>query len=103
MDDLATFLSQGPRASSSQAQVEKLNQSSILLEDWVIHRMLWHGHLFKRGSWDSKEDQLVEVEILDMRNSPAEAMNGDSMWKEKARQAYEKEECRKIGWWWVDG
>ncbi len=99
MDDLATFLSQGPRASSSQAQVEKLNQSSILLEDWAIHGMSWHGHLFERGSWDGKEDQLVEVEILDTCNSLAEAMDGDGMWEEKAHQAREEEECRKIGQW----
>jgi hypothetical protein len=65
--------------------------------------MSWHGRLFERGSWDGKEDQLVEMEILDMRNSPAEAMDGDGMWEEKARQAREEEKRRKIGRWWVDG
>src|SRR6266566_7716208 len=102
MDDLATFLSQGPRASSSWAQVEKLNQSSILLEDWAIHRMSWHGRLFERGSWNGKKDQLVKVKILNTHNSPAEAMDGDGMWEEKACQAYEEEERRKIRRWWVD-
>jgi hypothetical protein len=36
--ELAAFLSQGPRAPSSWTQVEKLSQSSILLEDWAICR-----------------------------------------------------------------
>jgi protein SMG6 len=80
--DLAAFLSQGPRASSSWVQIEKLSQSSILLEDWAIRRMAWHGRLFKCGFWDSNEDQLMEMEMLDARNSPAEAMDGDSMWED---------------------
>jgi len=69
--DLAAFLSQGPRASSSRAQAEKLSQSSILLEDWAIRGMSWHGRLFERGFWDGNEDQLMEMEMLDARNSPA--------------------------------
>jgi hypothetical protein len=53
--------------------------------------------------WDGKEDQLVEMEILKTRNFPAEAMDGDGMWEEKARQTREEGERRKIGRWWVDG
>jgi protein SMG6 len=80
--DLAAFLSHGPRAPSSWAQVEKLSQSSILLEDWAIRGMAWHGRLFERGFWDGNEDQLMEMEMLDARNSPAEAMDGDGMWED---------------------
>jgi len=36
------FLSQGPRASSSWAYMEKLSQSSILLDDWAVCGMAWH-------------------------------------------------------------
>jgi hypothetical protein len=56
--ELAEVPSQGPRASSSWAHIEKLSQSSILLEDWAIHRMAWYGQLFERGFWDGNEDQV---------------------------------------------
>ena len=45
----------------------------------------------------------MEMEILKTRNFPAEAMDGDGMWEEKARQTREEGERRKIGRWWVDG
>ncbi len=77
--DLAAFLSHGPRASSSRAQSDKLGQSSILSEDWAIRGMVWHSRLFERGFWDGNEDQLMEMEMLDARNLPAEA---DGMWEE---------------------
>ena len=80
--DLATFLSQGPRASPSWAQVDKLSQSSILFEDWAIRGMVWHGRLFERGFWDGNEDQLMEMEMLDACNSAAEAIDGDGMWED---------------------
>ncbi len=79
--DLASFLSKGPRASSSWAQNERLSQSSILSEDWAIRGMAWHGRVFERGFWDGNEDQLMEMEMLDARNPPA-AMDGDGMWEE---------------------
>jgi len=50
--DLAVFLFQRPQASSSWAQIDKLRQLSILLEDWAICGMVWHGHLFKYGFLD---------------------------------------------------
>jgi protein SMG6 len=77
--DLAAFLSHGPRASSSRAQSDKLSQSSILLEDWAIRGMVWHVRLFERGFWDGNEDQLMEMEMLDAHNLPAEA---DGMWED---------------------
>jgi protein SMG6 len=67
--DLAAFLSQGPRASSSWAQIEKLSQSNILLEDWSIRGMAWHGCLFESGFWDRNDDQLIEMEMLDASRS----------------------------------
>src|SRR5258708_11237295 len=41
--------------------------------------MVWHSRLFERGFWDGNEDQLMEMEMLDARNLPAEA---DGMWEE---------------------
>jgi protein SMG6 len=96
--DLAAFLSQGPRAPSSWAQIEKLSQSSILLEDWAIRGMAWHGHLFERGFWDGNEEQLMEMEMLDARNSPAEAMDGDGMWEDD-EESEKSKPCRATLAW----
>jgi protein SMG6 len=96
--DLARFLSQGPRASSSWTQAEKLSQSSILLEDWAIRGMAWHGRLFERGFWDGKEDQLMEMEMLDARNSPAEAVDGDGMWEDEEENEKPKQSRATLAW-----
>jgi protein SMG6 len=96
--DLAAFLSQGPRASSSWAQIEKLSQSSILSEDWAIRGMAWHGRLFERGFWDGNEDQLMEMEMLDARNSPAEAMDGDGMWEDDEENEKPKPSRATLAW-----
>ena len=45
--------------------------------------MAWHGHLFKHGFCDRNNDQLMELEMLDMSNSPAKAMDGDSKWQDE--------------------
>jgi hypothetical protein len=78
--DLAAFLSQGPRVSSERLQDDKLVRQGILLEDWAIRGMAWHGRrLFERGYWDDNDDQLMEMEMLDARTPPGEA---DSMWED---------------------
>jgi len=96
--DVAAFLSQGPRASSSWAQIDKLNQSSILLEDWAIRGMAWHGRLFERGFWDGNEEQLMEMDMLDAGNSPAEAMDGDGMWEEDEENEKPKPSRATLAW-----
>jgi hypothetical protein len=96
--DLAAFLSQGPRASPSRAQAEKLSQSSILLEDWAIRGMAWHGRLFERGFWDGNDDQLMEMEMLEARKSPAEAMDGDGMWEDENENEKPKPSRATLAW-----
>ena len=96
--DVAAFLSQGPRASSSWAQTDKLNQSGILLEDWAIRGMSWHGRLFERGFWDGNEDQLIEMDMLDAGNSSAEAMDGDGMWEEDEENEKPKPSRATLAW-----
>jgi hypothetical protein len=80
--DLAAFLSLGPRVSSKSSQSDKLSQKCILMEDWAIRGMAWYGRLFERGYWDGNDDQLMEMEMLDGCNSPAEASDGDGMWED---------------------
>jgi hypothetical protein len=80
--DLAAFLSKGPRVSSSSAQSDKLGQNSILLEDWAIRGMAWHGRLFQRGYWDGNDDQQMEMEMLDAHCPPVETADGDGMWED---------------------
>jgi hypothetical protein len=57
----------------------KAQPIGILLEDWATRGMARHGRLFKRGFWEDNEDHLMEMEMLDARNSPAEAMDGDGV------------------------
>jgi hypothetical protein len=45
--------------------------------------MVWYGWLFVRGFWDGNGDQLMEMKMLDARNSPAEAMDWDGMWEDE--------------------
>jgi protein SMG6 len=80
--DLATFVRRGPRVSSSYMQSEKLSKSSIMSEDWAIRGMVWPGRLFERGFWDCGEDHLMEMEMLDARDSPSEASGEDGMWED---------------------
>ena len=96
--ELAAFLSQGPQVWPGRVQAEKLSQSSILLEDWAIRGMAWHGRLFERGFWDGKEDQLMEMEMLDARNSPAEAMDGDGMWEDEEENEKPKPSRATLAW-----
>ena len=80
--DLAAFLSQGPRISQKSAESEKLSQNSILMEDWAIRGMAWYGRLFERGYWDGNDDLLMEMEMLDACNAPAE----DGMWEDDVEE-----------------
>jgi hypothetical protein len=126
--DLATFLSKMPRVFSKSVQSDKLGQHSILLEDWAIRGMAWHGRLFERGYWDGNDDQLMEMEMLDARNPQTEASDGDGMWEddvdenEKPKPSRATLAWRRTMWaglriaskvsgfrwdekrtWWVDG
>ena len=78
--DLAAFLGRGPRVSSNYTQSDKLSKSSILSEDWAIRGMVWPGRLFERGFWDGGEGHLMEMEMLDARDS--EASVDDGMWED---------------------
>jgi protein SMG6 len=80
--DLAAFLGRGPRVSSNYTLSDKLSKSSILSEDWAIRGMLWPGRLFERGFWDCGEGHLMEMEMLDARDSPSEASADDGMWED---------------------
>jgi hypothetical protein len=62
-------------------QNNKPGKSSIL-EDWVIRGTAWPSRLFERGFWDGGEGQLMEMEILDARDTPLEALNEDGMWED---------------------
>ena len=126
--DLAAFLSLGPRVSSKSSQSDKLSQKCILMEDWAIRGMAWYGRLFERGYWDGNDDQLMEMEMLDGCNSPAEASDGDGMWEddqeenEKPKSSRATLAWRRTMWasmkiadkvsgfrwdekrtWWIDG
>ena len=126
--ELAAFLSKGPRVSSSSVQSDKLGQNSILLEDWAIRGMSWHGRLFERGYWDGNDDQQMEMEMLDAHCPPAETSDGDGMWEddlaenEKPKPSRATLAWRRTMWagvkiankvsgfrwdgkraWWVDG
>jgi hypothetical protein len=79
--DLAAFLDRGPQVSSSHTQ-NKLGKSSILSEDWAIRGMAWPGRLFERGFWDASEGQLMEMEMLDARDTPPDALDEDGMWED---------------------
>jgi hypothetical protein len=49
--DLGAFLDRGRRVSPKHTQNEKLNKSSILLEDWAIRGLAWPGRLFEHVLW----------------------------------------------------
>jgi hypothetical protein len=95
------------------------------LEDWAIRGTAWHGRLFERGYWESNDDQLMEMEMLDARIPPGEA---DGMWEddldesEKPKPSWATLAWRRAMWaslkisnkvsgfrwdekkaWWVDG
>ena len=97
--DLAAFLCVGPRVSSKSSQSDKLSRNCILMEDWAIRGMAWYGRLFERGYWDGNDDQLMEMEMLDACNSPAEASDGDGMWEDD-QQENEKPKPRRATLAW---
>lgn len=83
-EDIDTELNQykhGHQVSSSHMQNNKLGKSSVL-EDWVIRGMTWPSRLFERGLWDGGEGQLMEMEMLDARDAPLEALDEDGMWED---------------------
>ena len=80
--DLAAFLARAPRVSSNHTQSDKLSKSSILSEDWAIRGMVWPGRLFERGFWDCGEGHLMEMEMLDARDTPSKASSDDGMWED---------------------
>jgi hypothetical protein len=80
--DLAASLGRGPRVSSNYTQSDKLSKSSILSEDWAIRGMVWPGRLFERGFWDGGDGHLMEMEMLDARDSTSEASVDDGMWED---------------------
>jgi hypothetical protein len=50
----------------------------------------------------------MEIEMLDMWDPLPEILDGDGMeenarqWEEEGHLAHKEEECRKMGWRWVD-
>ena len=60
--------------------------------------MAWHGRLFERGFWDGNDDQLMEMEMLDAHNSPAEAMDGDGMWEDEDENEKPKPSRATLAW-----
>src|SRR5216683_5218252 len=80
--DLDAFLDHGHQVSSSHMQNNKLIKSSILSEDWAIRKMAWPSWLFECGFWDSGEGQLMEMEMLNVHDTPPKALDEDSMWED---------------------
>ena len=78
--DLAAFLTRAPHVSPTHLQSDKLDKRSVLLEDWALRGMAWVGRVFERGSWDGNEGRLMEMEMLDERDAPAESVDG--MWED---------------------
>ena len=46
-----------------------------------MHAIVWPGRLFEPRILDRGEGQLVEVEMLDVRNPLLESSDEDGMWK----------------------
>lgn len=67
--DLAVFLSRAPHVPSNHLQSDKLDKNSVLLEDWAMRGMAWVGRVFERGCWEGNDGRLMEMEMLDARDT----------------------------------
>ena len=48
---------------------------------YAQHGVVWA--IFERGFWDSGEGQLMEMEMLDSRDSLPETFDEDGMWEDE--------------------
>ena len=78
--DLAVFLTRAPHVSPTHVHSDKLDKRSVLLEDWALRGMAWVGRVFERGCWEGNDGRLMEMEMLDERDAPAESVEG--MWED---------------------
>ena len=106
--DLTAFLGQGPQELSDYTQSEKLSKSSILREDWAVRSVVWPERPFERRFWDGSEGQLMEMEMLDVRDPLPETLDEVGISEidldENGKPSRKKPSQVMVAWWhtmWV--